>query len=462
MRSEFPGVEPFVETLTTLDRHANPHLRNFFDHGPVTIARAPGRLDVMGGIADYSGSLVLQRPTAEATFVALQPSDSSRVEIASLKKNRGGEQLRTFSIELGALAPEAEPLDYESARMLLTQDAANHWASYVIGPLLVLMRERDVRLPKGVRILISSAVPEGKGVASSAALEVSVMKAVTESLHVSMDSRAIALLCQKAENAIAGAACGVMDQMTAVFGQADSLFALLCQPAELQPSVRVPAEIAFWGLDSGERHAVGGASYESVRTGAFMGHRIIGGAASVDYLANVDPFEFERQFAPVLPEEILGEEFLARYGRTSDSATRVIPSRVYKVRQPTAHPVYEHHRVIQFRELLLSKGGEERWTSMGELMYQSHASYSACGLGSSGTDRIVQFVREAGPAKGLYGARITGGGSGGTVAVLGRADADRTVRGIAERYSDATGHEPVIFSGASSGAESFGSLTVNL
>ena len=99
---------------------------------------------------------------------------------------------------------------------------------------------------------------------------------------------------------------------------------------------------------------------------------------------------------------------------------------------------------------------------MGELMYQSHASYSACGLGSSGTDRIVQFVREAGPAHGLYGARITGGGSGGTVAVLGRADADRSIRGIAARYSDATGYDPVIFSGASSGAASFGSLTVNL
>ena len=60
---------------------------------------------------------------------------------------------------------------------------------------------------------------------------------------------------------------------------------------------------------------------------------------------------------------------------------------------------------------------------LGALMYESHASYGRCGLGSQGTDRLVELVRAEGPAAGLYGARITGGGSGGTVAVLGRRDA---------------------------------------
>ena len=64
-------------------------------------------------------------------------------------------------------------------------------------------------------------------------------------------------------------------------------------------------------------------------------------------------------------------------------------------------------------------------------MYESHASYSACGLGSGGTDELVALAREAGPARGIYGAKITGGGSGGTVAVLTRADAGATVEEIA-------------------------------
>ena len=89
---------------------------------------------------------------------------------------------------------------------------------------------------------------------------------------------------------------------------------------------------------------------------------------------------------------------------------------------------------------------------MGELMYASHKSYSACGLGSSGTDRLVEMVRQAGPAAGLFGAKITGGGSGGTVAVLGRSTSGDAVAEIARRYADESGHEGYVFSGSSSGA----------
>ena len=89
-------------------------------------------------------------------------------------------------------------------------------------------------------------------------------------------------------------------------------------------------------------------------------------------------------------------------------------------------------------------------------MYQAHASYSACGLGSDGTDRLVELVLEAGVKSGLYGAKITGGGSGGTVAILGRADAEQAVQTIASQYAEETGREPYIFSGSSPGADAFG------
>jgi L-arabinokinase len=69
--------------------------------------------------------------------------------------------------------------------------------------------------------------------------------------------------------------------------------------------------------------------------------------------------------------------------------------------------------VRRFADLLKAVQHESRLALLGELMYQSHASYSACGLGSNGTDRLVELVRDAGAAAGLYGAKITGGGSGG-------------------------------------------------
>jgi L-arabinokinase len=225
------------------------------------------------------------------------------------------------------------------------------------------------------------------------------------------------------------------------------------------------------------RHAVTGADYGSVRVGAFMGYRIIaetaglkvnagapGGGAQIDdprwggYLANITPSEFEQHYAAKLPERIEGAEFLSRYKGTTDTVTRVDPERSYAVRVPAAHPIYEHHRVRLFAELLGGEINEERMKLAGELMYQSHASYSACGLGSAATDRIVEFARAAGPGQGIYGAKITGGGSGGTVAILARRDAAESVFRIAERYAEVAGYQPYIFSGSSPGSAEFGHL----
>ena len=95
---------------------------------------------------------------------------------------------------------------------------------------------------------------------------------------------------------------------------------------------------------------------------------------------------------------------------------------------------------------------------MGQLMYASHASYSACGLGSDGTDRLVEMVRRLGARSGLFGAKITGGGSGGTVAILGTEDAESTVRGIAVRYEEETGRVAEVFAGSGAGMAETGVL----
>ena len=94
-------------------------------------------------------------------------------------------------------------------------------------------------------------------------------------------------------------------------------------------------------------------------------------------------------------------------------------------------------------------------------MYESHASYSACGLGSDGTDRLVTLAREAGPARGIYGAKITGGGSGGTVALLADATAGDVVRDIAHRYAEETGRHAYVFEGSSPGAGQIGTIRLD-
>ena len=320
------------------------------------------------------------------------------------------------------------------------------------------------------------------------------MTAICAALDVQADGlrgREIALLCQRVENLVVGAPCGVMDQMTSECGEQGELLALLCQPAELRGNVALPAGLEVWGIDSGIRHSIGarteagGVDFTSVRTGAFMGYRMILDLAGCEvlidedsvahvrdrrwrgYLANVTPAEWESDYRDWIPESIDGATFLRRFGGITDTVTRVDPSRRYAVRNPTAHPIYEHHRVRRFRELLEQEGTmgdaaeatatiEERRAELGALMYASHASYSACGLGSDGTDRLVAMVRAAGPSAGLYGAKITGGGSGGTVAVLARRESSQIVHDIAREYERETGRAALMLGGSSPGAAAFG------
>jgi galactokinase len=449
MANASADFDAFVDTLRT---------NALFERGAaLAIARAPGRLDVMGGIADYSGSLVLQRPIAEATFAAVQRIDRPVIEVLSVGRPE-------YVMAVDSLAPGGEPVSYDEARSIFAEaPASKRWAAYIVGVFLVLARERDMPLT-GLRIVIASNVPEGKGVSSSAAVETASMHAAAFACRVRLEPCDLAQLCQRAENLVAGAPCGIMDQMTCVFGEEHALMALLCQPAQLQAPVPLPEDIEVWGLDSGERHAVGGADYGAVRAAAFMGVRILSERVQIpgDHLANLAVSAFEQELVRHLPEEMVGGEFLERYGGTTDPMTKVERGCRYQVRASAAHPVYERARAEEFRRLLLSQADESRRIRLGELMCESHASYGACGLGSPGTDRLVGLVRAAGPAAGLYGARITGGGSGGTVAVLGRRDASSGIARVADAYERATGYRPYVFRGSSPGILAFGSRSIML
>jgi L-arabinokinase len=478
----------FVCLLDELRARGPRSLREFFDESrELFVARAPGRLDLMGGIADYSGSLVLQLPIANAAHVAVQLRESEdALRVVSLPAEFDDGRLRSFdevplrSFEMPLadfLDGAGRPVDYAVAAGRFAREPESRWAAYVAGAFLVLMRERGITFERGARLLIRSDVPEGKGVSSSAALEVAAMSAIAAAYGVEIGARETAFLCQKVENLVACAPCGVMDQLTAACGEQGRLLALLCQPGELKGTVELPRELSVWGIDSGIRHSVGGSDYATVRTAAFMGYRIIaeiaglraceaGSAGRVriedpkwrGYLANVEPAEFEETYAARLPARLSGAEFLERYRGITDEVTAVEPSRVYPVRQATRHPVYERARVEAFAAVLKDWRGAGQAEELGALMYESHESYTACGLGSEGTDELVRLVREAGAARGLYGAKITGGGSGGTVAVLGRAEARGAVEAVAAEYGRRTGRAPLIISGSSPGASAFGHL----
>lgn len=425
--------------------------------GKIFVARAPGRLDVMGGIADYSGSVVLEGTLGRAAFCAVQAARHNQVRLRSHGVRKEGLQPE-WSFPLSDL-----PATYEQARSFFAADPATSWTGYLAGLLVTLCNEGVIPGPRrGVNILLRSDVPLGAGVASSAAIEVACMEALCAAFGIELDGLELARLCQITENRVVGAPCGIMDQVTCCLGDEGRLLALKCQPHDVLGLVDLPPGVQVIGVNSNVKHAVGGSKYARARVGAFMGLKIITQlrAETGGYLSNLSPAEFRAKYYPQLPAKIKGAEFVKQHGATDDPVTTIDPDEVYSVRACAMHPVYENARVQRFTQLLQQAHGatnDGTLAQAGKLMYASHWSYGKlCALGAPETDLLVRLVRERGPTRGLYGAKITGGGSGGTVAILTRGNVTGELDEIVEQYSRRTGLEAQLLTGSSPGSRAFG------
>jgi len=441
----------------------------FFKEEPVISATAPGRMDVMGGIADYSGSLLLQMPIRQTTRVNIQKRTDGIFNFRTQLKKK---KTTDFIIDLFGL----ENKSLTEAGDMIRSVPGGDWAVYSLGCFLVLQKEKGIQLT-GANVFIESNVPWGKGVSSSAALEVATMNALNHLYQLSLGREELAVLAQMAENLVAGAPCGLMDQLSSHLGQKNKLLPLICQPHHVDKAISIPRGINFSGIDSGVRHAVSGASYSDVRAAAFMSYSIIvlsEGATAEDleharasgdwsglpfkgFLANIPVPVFEEKYLSLLPREISGKDFLSHYKISIDLVTTIDEQKIYKPFVCGSHPVYENARVNEFSALLKSfKKQDNKQASlirMGNLMMQSHESYSAVGLGNEYTDKIVEMVRDAGRNNGVFGARVSGGGNGGTVCILSYDKAGKnTVKDIHRNYEAIMKKKLFFFSGSSHGA----------
>jgi len=434
-------------------------------------ATAPGRMDVMGGIADYSGSLLLQMPIKQTTTVSIQKRNDGvfhfRTQITKKKTN-------DFIIHLSAIKDNS----LIEAGKVIKSVVGGDWAVYVLGCFLVLKKEKKISL-EGANVFIESNVPWGKGVSSSAALEVATMNALNQLYQLSLGKEELAVLAQMAENLVAGAPCGLMDQLSSHLGQKNKLLPLICQPHQVDKAIAIPRGINFSGIDSGIRHAVSGASYSDVRAAAFMSYTIIAlnESATVEeleqartsgdwsklpfkgFLANIPVSVFEEKYISLLPKEISGKDFLAKYKLSIDAVTNIDEDKIYNPLVCGSHPVYENARVNEFKTLLKNfKKQDDKQASliqMGNLMMQSHESYSAIGLGNEFTDKIVEMIRDAGPDRGVFGARVSGGGNGGTVCILSYGkEGKNIVKEIYHKFKQLKKQKLFFFSGSSQGAYS--------
>ena len=461
------AFEEKVSALRGPDKFFRPAL-------PVYIARAPGRLDLMGGNVDYTGGLVFQATIREATWAAAQRRDDSRIVFLNPQmRERGWRDCVEF--DLASLTGEA------AVRALVNSDPAVRWTAYVLGTFYLLRQRYPDHVTVGAQVYIESEVPLNKGVSSSAAVEVAVMKSAARAYGIDLGGIELAEACQWVENVIAESACGIMDQAASVLGDEGYVLPLLCQPCAPRPLVRLPESLQCWAVDSGVSHMVTGVEYEAARAGAFMGFKMICDQEGLPlvydesgriprfvdprwngYVSDISPSVFRSRYAPHLPESMTGEQYLRERGTHADPFTTVRPEVTYRVRACTRYAIEENQRIRLFVELARGAhdvSSDDAFRLMGDLMYQSHWSYTECGLGCEASDLLVECVREE-AAGGMFGAKVTGGGAGGTVAVLGRRGSEEAFRRAVARYAEIRSYTPYVFEGSSIGADRFGIRTL--
>jgi len=363
-----------------------------FGRRPTVDVGAAGRVNLIGEHTDYNGGFVLPTAIPQRTRVRLAPRDDATVRLAST--NLGA------TIETYILGQET-PVRKRTAPGV--EHPAPAWIDYVQG-VTRFAAEAGHRLG-GFDALISSTVPIGSGLSSSAALEVGVMRALDEAFRLGLDPIQMAQIGRRAENDFVGAQTGIMDQMAASL--ADLGTALFLDTRSLAwERVPLPAGAELIVIDSGVAHDHSAGDYNTRRAECERAAGMLG----VEQLRDVSPGELSRVDA--LPEP------LNRRAR---------------------HVVTEDARVLEAVEVM-RRGDLDR---LGELFRASHASMrDDYAVSVHAVDRLVDL---AGQEPDVYGARLTGGGFGGSIVALARAGrAGAAAERLARRYAESTGNTPTV------------------
>jgi galactokinase len=317
------------------------------------IGEAPGRLDFMGGVADYSGSLVLQVATSVTTRVVatVEPTATGEVPCAILVSAAFGELRLPLSPVAALVASGAGcmPASLRIVRAALEAASAPRWAFYVFGSLAAFALEAHWLPPGGasLRLSLSSSVPLAQGVSSSASVEVATLRAVGAAAGAPLAPLRAAHVAQAAENHVVGAPCGLMDQLASSLGSPRRVLPILCRPDGVEALAALPAGAAVVGWPSGVEHSVAGSPYGVARAATFMAKRVLEArravAAPLACITQLAPSELEA-VAGELPEAITGAEFAARFGATDDPLSEVNAGTTYGLRAAARFPVGENFR----------------------------------------------------------------------------------------------------------------------
>ncbi len=435
----------------------------------IYIARAPARLDVMAGLSDYAGATILQTCLKEGTIVAVQKRIDRRFLVRNLNMNR--ERVLNFEFRLDDLFEGGKPKSYQALHHLWAQDKSA-WLSNLFGAIPVLLQEGFAgKWETGANVAVYSSIPADAAVAASAGLQIAHLLALKSAFGLALDGFQMALCGQTLENHIVGRPAGITRYIAVTHGHKDRTMVLRCQPHELLNQLTLPAGLQWVGINSGLTLAQRDSRYRDVRIASFMGRKMVFQQALKTepelpfggYLCNVEPEEWEHKYRKSVLAKISGQTFVERFQSHEDPATTIDDAKRYAPRPVTEHHILEQQRSNRLVEVLSNSTATDRQAAVaaGQILLESHQSMNErCGVNCREVDLLVDLIRSQGPEKGLFGARVSGWGSGGTVVVLAAAGSEDLLRNLARQYRDRTGQEPYLFFGSSQGALELGTIRV--
>lgn len=365
-----------------------------FGHVPAHIARAPGRVNLLGEHVDYNDGFVLPAAIDRATYIAFSPTDAPHSTLVAADFD----QQASFSAESIATKTQTDATSMPE------------WALYPAGVMWAL-KEEGLRVPS-MNAVFASDVPRGSGLSSSASVEIAFAIAWQTLGGWTLPAMQRALLGQKAENKYVGVNCGIMDQFASACGVENKLLLLDCRSLEWK-TMPLPDHVSIVIADTTVRRKLTSGEYNKRRDACEEAVRLLQkNLPTITSLRDVSVDDFNR-LAKQLPAEV---EKRAR------------------------HVVEEIGRSNQ-AEALLEAGDIQNF---GRLMNECHASLRD--LYEVSCPELNVMVNIAQPLKGCYGARLTGAGFGGcTVNLVSKNDVETFAQSLAAGYEAETGLRPEIY-----------------
>ena len=335
--------------------------RDWFGSDPALISYAPGRVEVLGNHTDYNEGYVLSAAIDHGTFFAIAKNGTKECRLVA------GDLMKEVRFDVATPAPSAE----------------DTWSNYCKGVLAGLLPRGGIDV--GFNALFFGDVPQGAGLSSSAALEIATALAIAGLYAIDVPKIDFAKIGQRAEHTFAGVKCGLLDQISSLYGAAGKLVKTDFRTLDVE-NVELGGGCVLLVCKSGATHALVDGAYNERRADCE--------AAAAYFKAKLNH-----------PVTALRDVSWAEWEALKDG----LPDRVAR---RAAHPIGEDERVVA-GSVMLAAGDV---AGFGRLMFESHRSSVV--YFENSCEELDALVDAAKKADGVLGARLSGGGFGGSVVVL--------------------------------------------